>query len=133
MVIDLVNELGLSVGAGVENQKEFRMGDGKVIRALGKVITECAFAKEPNLRLRCIFYVLQCLITPLIMGMSFLDETQTLSKNRHRLQPRSYLPGAVMDFCGLDSPKRRLFCIAESQPMLVNADTGSEVDLISLA
>ena len=133
MVIDLANELELSVDAGAEHQKEFRMGNGKVIRALGKVMIDCAFAKEPNVRLRCIFYVFQRLVTPLILGMSFLDETETLSKNRHRLEPRSYVPRGLVDVCGLNSPRRRLFCIAESQPILANADTGSEVNLISLA
>lgn len=66
------------------------------------------------------------------MGMPFLDETQTLVKYQYRLQPRiipSFLP---IQLSSLNSPRQRLYCLIDSQPKLANADTGSEIDIMSL-
>lgn len=65
------------------------------------------------------------------MGIAFLDETETLVKYRHRLQPR--LLAGLPQLCSLNNPRCRLLCIVDSLPILVNADTGSDMDLISLA
>jgi hypothetical protein len=89
------------------------------------------FARETGTTIQCSFYVFQFLITPIIMGMAFLDSSKTLSANRHRLQPRLYQPRRPFRVCSLNNPKRRLRCLAESIPALANADTGSEIDLIS--
>ena len=133
MVMDLVLQLQLPINTSLEYQREFQLGNGNTIKALGVVITECSFAKEPAVQLQCLFYVFRTLIAPLIMGMSFLGETKTLSENRHRLQPRASIPRGLFELCSINNPRRRLACLAESQPALANADTGSEVDLISLA
>ena len=130
--VDIVNQLGTAVNSREEHQREFRLGNGKVIKALGRVTLDCSFAIGPHAQLSCSFYVFQFLITPLIMGMSFLDETETLSKYRHRLRPRSSVPRGIFQLCSINNPRRRLCCFAEGHPTLANADTGSEVDLISL-
>ncbi len=65
--------------------------------------------------------------------MAFLDQTETLSRNRHRLQLRNTPRDGPLQLCNLNNPKRSLICITESQRMLATADTGSEVDLISSA
>ena len=67
------------------------------------------------------------------MGMAFLDETETLSNKRYRLEPRLSLGGEPFENCSINNPTRRLLCIAATEPVLANADTGSEIDLLSLA
>ena len=66
------------------------------------------------------------------MGMPFLDETQTLVKYQNRFQPRIIPMYRPIQLNSLNSPRRRLYCLVESQPKLSNADTGSDLDLMSL-
>ena len=132
LVVDLMSRLSLSLDTSIEHRKVYRMADGTTIKALGRVSLGCAFTKDPDVQVFCVFYVLRHLIHPIIMGMAFLSETETLSKYRHRLHPRSKPIAGPLQVCSLSSPKRRLFCIIDpEQHVLANADTGSEVDLIS--
>ena len=132
---DLVSQLGLIMDPAPVHghEKEFRIANGKFVKALGRISVKCSFAKDPVMEFYCSFYVFQYLITPLIMGMSFLDTTETLAKYRYRLQPRGSPLAGPLQLCSLNSPRCRLFCHADMQAMLANADTGSEVDLMSLA
>ena len=128
---DLVSHLNLTIEDALEHRKEFRLANGNFVSALGRISIKCAFAKDPSIELCCTFYIFSQLITPIIMGMAFLDETETLVKYRHRLQPR-VLAGPPQ-LCSLNNPRCRLLCIVDSLPILVNADTGSDMDLMSLA
>ncbi|KAL9002109.1 MAG: hypothetical protein Q9188_004949 [Gyalolechia gomerana] len=132
MVLVLAQSLHLQLDSTPERQREFRMANGNLIKAIGRTMADCYFAKDPLVGLRCCFYVFEQLISPLIMGMPFLEETQTLASNRHRLEPRM-VPGALpFQLHSLDYPRRRLYCLADLQPKLANADTGSELDMMSL-
>jgi hypothetical protein len=83
------------------------------------------------------------------MGRAFLDDTETLTKHKHRLQPRTAPLRGPLVCASLNTPRRRLWCFAappgaattfrygdpswkQKYTTLVNADTGSELDLISL-
>lgn len=132
MMLDLAQSLNLQLDSTPEYQREFRMANGKYVKALGRTTANCCFAKDPMVELRCWFYVFQQLISPLIMGMAFLEETQTLERYRHRLEIRMIPRALPLQLCSLDYPRRRLYCLADSQPKLANADTGSELDLMSL-
>ncbi|KAL9025515.1 MAG: hypothetical protein Q9196_005673, partial [Gyalolechia fulgens] len=132
MMLDLAQSLHLQLDSTPEHQREFRMANGKLVKAVGRTMADCCFAKDPTVELRCLFYVFQQLISPLIMGMAFLEETQTLARNRHRLESRMIPRALPLQLCSLDYPRRRLYCLADLQPKLANADTGSELDLMSL-
>ena len=133
MLEDLAVSLGLQIDSAPEVQKEFRIANGKIVKALGRTTANCCFAKDRTVELRCFFYVFQHLISPLIMGMAFLDETETLAKYRHRLELRNISPTHPFQLCSLGYPRRKLYCLANSEPELATADTGSEIDLMSLA
>ena len=133
IVADLASRLSLEADTSPEHQKEFRMASGKMVKALGRIIMSCAFARDPTIQLCCVFYIFSSLISPLIMGMSFLKETETLSRNRHRLQAQSSPSAGPLQLCSLNSPRCRLYCVANGEPSLANADTGSEIDLLSLS
>ena len=132
MAINLVSQLGIDVDSALEHQREFRLGNGKAIKAVGRVTVDCAFAVDPHVQLSCIFYIFHSLIVPLIMGMSFLDETETLSKYRHRLRPSLSILRLNLQLCSINNPRRRLRCFIKGHSTLANADTGSDINLISL-
>ena len=129
---DVLSTLDLKMDTAPEHRKEFRVANGRSVWALGRITIKCAFAKDRTLELRCIFYVFKTLTSKLIMGMPFLDETQTLVKYQYRFQPRTIPSFGPVQLSSLNSPRRRLYCLVNSQPKLANADTGSEIDLMSL-
>ena len=132
MAMDLAKQLGIHVDTSPQHRQDFRLGNGKVVKALGRVKIGCAFARDAGLWHICLFYVFRVLITPVIMGMAFLEETETLSKNRHRFCHRPHIPRGVFQLCSLDNPRRRLVCLADGHLTMANADTGSDINLISL-
>ncbi|KAL8868813.1 MAG: hypothetical protein Q9174_004735 [Haloplaca sp. 1 TL-2023] len=134
MIAELADVLHANVERGPEFHKRFRTANGKIITALGRVIFDLAFALEPDTNVpQCAFYVFEKLTSPVLLGMTFLRWTDTLVKHRHRFQDIE--PHAVRPFqlCSLNSPRCRLYCRADLQTKLACADTGSELDLMSLA
>ena len=117
-------------------RRTFRFANGTTVEALGHVAFDCGFAEDvPPVKLSCTFYVFEKLVTDMIIGMSMLDETETLSKNKHRLTEVSVLAESLVSpvqLCSINNPKRRLGCTVGGQMVMANADTGSDLNLISL-
>ena len=130
---DLVLQLRLDFDTSPQHQKQFRIANGKYVKALGRIQVEVAFAKDRSTALYCAFYIFEHLVSPLIMGMEFLNKTETLIKNKHRLETLVSPTSGPIQMCSLNSPRCRLFCQANLEANLANADTGSEADLMSLA
>ena len=131
ILAELVNTLGISIDSSAESQKEFRVANGKIVKATGHIVMDCSFEKDPLTKFPCLFFVFTRLISPIIMGMAFLAKTETLNKHRYRLQPRSTSPRTRFQLCSLGCPRQQLHCLADDIPVLANADTGSEIDLLS--
>ena len=134
MTAELAFALNANVERASEFHKRFRVANGKIITAVGRVMFNLAFAREPDTNVPdCAFYVFEKLISPVLLGMTFLRWTDTLFKHRHRFQDIE--PHVVRPFqlCSLNSPRCRLYCRADLQTKLACADTGSELDLMSLA
>ena len=124
----------MNIWTDPNSQQDFRIANGKIVQSVGTTgLTSCFFAKDKEVEFSCMFFVFETLITPIIMGMSFLQETQTLSKNRHRLERLEFSSRAPVQSCFMNSPNQPLLCVLEGVPVLANADTGSNVNLISLA
>lgn len=66
------------------------------------------------------------------MGMDFLDSTETLTKHKFRLDKQKVPQHGICQISALNNPRRRLRCTAAREDILANADTGAEMDLISL-
>ena len=131
ILADLVKSLGIDIDSSPESQKEFRIANGKTVKATGHVVIDCSFEKDHLDKFPCLFFVFTTLISPIIMGMAFLAKTETLDKHRYRLQPRSTPPRTRFQLCSLDCPRQKICCLADGKPALANADTGSEIDLLS--
>jgi hypothetical protein len=126
-------ELNLVLDNDEQHRKEFRKPDGAIMIAIGRVAAACSFAKDQAVQMTCFFYVFKDLTSRLIMGERFLTRTETLNKHRDRLHPKERVPAGPLQVCAFNNPRKRLRCVVESKSILANADTGSEVDLISLA
>ena len=134
MDCDLASKLNLRLRAEKGDCKRFSMGNGKIVKALGRVRAVCAFAKEAYTKMKCWFYVFDELASPLIMGSQFLEKTKTLSDYVHRLEDCIPKPGTVpmVNLVGsTQHAKRRLTAYIDHRYTLINADSGSDLDLMS--
>lgn len=131
---NLADSLDLQIQQGKSGCKSFSLGNGKVVRSVGKVKATCAFAKETHTRVKCWFYVLNNLAAPLIMGSEFLEKTKTMSTFTNRLENRltdkKTMP--MLNFIGFThASKRRFAASIDGRQTHINADSGSDLDLMS--
>ena len=136
IALDLVNDLQLHIRRNESNRKTFSLGNGKVVRSVGMVKASCAFVKEAQTSMKCRFHVFEKLTSPLIMGLEFLEKTKTLSHFTGRLEDR--LPNAsivpMVNFIGsAQRAKRRFSALINDSHTYINADSGSDLDLMSFA
>jgi hypothetical protein len=123
--------LGLKDEIDNSNSELFTIANGKQIKSAGRVSVECAFARDSNVVKTCVFHVFTRLVVPLIMGAGFLRETETLSLYRNRLQERPWIASLPLRVMHIDGAKERFKCYIDGNEVLANADTGSEMDLMS--
>lgn len=130
----LADSLDLQIQPGKSGCKSFTLGNGKMVRSIGRITAWCAFAKETQTRVKCWFYVLKKLAAPLIMGSEFLEKTKTMSTFTNRLESR-ILGGKAMpmlNFIGFThASKRRFAASIDGRQTYINADSGSDLDLMS--
>lgn len=131
---DLASKLRLRLRNEKGDCKRFSMGNGKIVKARGRVKADCAFAKEAQTKMKCWFYVFDELASPLIMGSQFLEKTRTLSDHVHRLEDYILNPGILpmVNLIGsTQHAKRRFTAHINDRLTLINADSGSDLDLMS--
>jgi hypothetical protein len=133
MRASVASYMGLPVSRRKEHRKSFRVANGRNVEAVGRVSIWSCFPDEPWKEMRLDFYILPRVITPVIMGMSFLTDKNILSENRHRLLPRKLKRRGPFQVSLLNSPKTRLRCVVQSETTSGYPDTGSEVDLMALS
>jgi len=127
---DVADKLGLKVCQEPSDIKSFETGDGRILKSIGRTTIDCSFWKEPGRKMRCVVYVFEKLITPLIMGRKFLESTETLTRHQNRLVDRPPRAG-VCRVMHLSRPKRRMRCYIDSDLVNANPDTGAEMELVS--
>ena len=131
---DLSDNLKLQIRQCKSDRKTFTLGGGKVVRSVGRVKATCAFAKESQTKMKCWFYVIDKLAAPLIMGSEFLEKTKTMSEFTHRLEDRlaCATPMPMLNMIGsTHASKRRFAASIDGRPTYINADSGSDLDLMS--
>ena len=136
MASKLAEDLKLHIRTKESDRKSFSMGTGKVQRAIGRVRAWCAFAKESGTKMKCWFYVLPKLASPLIMGSQFLRDTKTMSHFTHRLEdqlPCTPIAPMVNLISSTQQAKRRLVAFIDDRQTYINADSGSHINLMSSA
>lgn len=68
---DFANKLGLKVRCDPSDMKPLEKWDCRILKSIGRTTMDCSFWKEPGRKIRCVVYVFEKLITPLIMGRKF--------------------------------------------------------------
>ena len=131
--LQLVQSLGIPVSTHENDQKEFSLANGKMIRSIGRILWPCNFARGTRsfLPLDVLFYVFETLATPIIMGMMFLEATETFSQYRDRLEEIIVPQNQAFRVHSIGSPRRHLLCRLADDLVFVNADSGADLDLIS--
>jgi hypothetical protein len=131
---DLARTLGLHIYQQEVDRKKFVLANGKIIESVGRCEAPCNFGTESHnvlSRFICTFYVFQNLASQLLMGASFLGDTETLTKNRDRLVKRPLGLFRALRVRHLGSVRERLSCEVDGKALLATPDTGAELDLVS--
>lgn len=131
---ELTQALGLTIVEAADEKRQFMLANGKIVEAVGQVATHCSFGIESSqisASMSCIFHVFLRLASPIIMGMAFLEQTETLTKHRDRLVriPRPSLQ--ALQVYSVGRPKKNLWCSVDKNLTFVTPDSGSEVDLMA--
>ncbi|KAF4999850.1 hypothetical protein FDECE_11381 [Fusarium decemcellulare] len=130
----LAKELKLDVEPAGAEPRRFSVANGNIVPAIGQVSINCKFAAgTPSATpiLTCVFQVFNALAVPLIMGMDFLHETETLSKHTDRLVEQLIPDIQSLRVNSVGSPKRSIMCRLDEAVGCATVDTGSDLDLVS--
>jgi aspartyl protease len=130
---DLVKALGLRIQRAAEDKKQFSLANGKTVGAVGRVTTRFSFASGSSRASppECIFYVFSSLAVPVIMGMEFLKQTETLTKHTDRMTEQTMPTMQALRVNSLGKAKQNLVCRLGPYTGLASTDTGSDIDLVS--
>lgn len=126
----------VSIGAIIDRspgkQHTFVNAVGKSFRSLGETTMEVSFLDDPSKKIWQTFTLFQNCAAPLVIGDPFLRMTETLTKFRYRLKKVTCTVKRCWRVCYMDVPRRQLSCAIDGHSVFANADTGSEIDLVSL-
>lgn len=130
----LARKLGLKVDMSI--QTELRIINGTSMLCAGITTATCRFGKSPESdseTLRCTFHVVREMASALIMSRQFLQETQTLTHYRHRLVQSVLSISNLFSIRSLGCTQERVMCTLDGKDVQALADSGSDVDAMSLA
>ncbi|KAI1402247.1 hypothetical protein F4819DRAFT_455526 [Hypoxylon fuscum] len=132
--LEMARCLGLPIEPYQPTDGYFCMANGRAIRSVGIMITNCSFGTgTPCEELQCVFHVFSTLAVPLIMGLQFLELTETWTRHRDRLVEEATPTVQVPRVCSVGGPKKSLACDLDGYASLANVDTGSDLDFVSEA
>ena len=127
-------ELGYSVTPSLDDGRSFQLPNGSVIKPVGHVDVTVQFARhvgpEPT-SMTCRFNVFKNLALPVLIGMTFLQATQTITKYTSRMVDLPMTWKRSLRLCALGSATNQVSCIVDGRRVSAAADTGSEIALIS--
>lgn len=131
--LDLVRETGLSLIYVDKLCTTFVLANGKTVQSIGQVATKLAFARPSagSPVMDCLFHVFQTLAVPPIVGMGFLEETETLTAHQDRLFEELMPAIQNLSVSSVGRPRRQLLCQIDHHVSLATADTGSDLDVVS--
>jgi hypothetical protein len=132
---EFATEHKIQVRRGKNDKKLFELGNGAYVKSLGRARIPCSLAKGSFPSRKQWFHVLANCAVPLIMGRSFLEESQILTKNRHLLErcPPELLSVSSLKFIGSPRNRSGMGISLNGRVLMATPDTGSDLNLISLA
>jgi hypothetical protein len=127
-------EMGCTVVSSPELETRFQLPNGKVIKAIGQVDVQVRFARHVDSKatsVTCRFNVFENLSLPVLMGMTFLQATETITKYTSRLVDLPTTWKRSLRLCALGNATNQVSCIVDGRRVSAAADTGSDIALIS--
>jgi hypothetical protein len=113
-----------------QNKEWFKMGNGKACRSIGRVRASCTLLEESTFEWRWFHVLAKCAI-PLIVGMSFIQEAEIFTCQKHLLTdyPPNIMAMPTLKLIG--SPQSWISFAADGSFLVGCADTGSDLDFMS--
>ncbi|KFY99854.1 hypothetical protein V500_01251 [Pseudogymnoascus sp. VKM F-4518 (FW-2643)] len=126
-------EHGLRIRRRAKDKKRFEVGNGDAVWSIGRVSETVGLPGSPLWQKKRQFYVLENCPVPLVMGMEFLREAEILTKYRYLLENCPAEMCNISSLLWIGSPRNRLRCTLDGRQLEAVADTGSDLNLMSLA
>lgn len=121
----------IQVRRGPESRSTYKLANGRSVRSRGIAVVRWKFGEKEVEEYKLEFHILPDCVYDVIIGQEFLEASDTLSANRHRLQLQESTPRDVryVNLCG--SPCQTLLGFIDGEPIGALPDTGSEVNIMS--
>jgi len=78
------------------------------------------------------FHVLKKCAVPIILGLDFITKIKLFTQNKHLLEDCLFSFGDIAAFKWIGSPQQRTNFVADGKSLTAGADTGSDLDFMSL-
>jgi len=135
----LATRLGLHIDRDLldDGDRAFALANGKVVQSLGIASLRCAFGAPGVVNsasaetAELVAHVFESLAVPAIIGAAFLEETETFTKHRNRLVEELMPAMQSLRVSAVGKPRKGLICRLDTFVGCANADTGSDLDLVS--
>ncbi|KAH6629702.1 hypothetical protein C7974DRAFT_395038 [Boeremia exigua] len=135
MTLDAAEKLGYKLDENSSHIGSFELPNGKIIRSLGRVVAQVQFASGDDAGsevMPCWFNIFEKLAIPVLVGMTFLDFTETLTRFRSRLRDLpSRCSQQYFRLCAVGSQTNSVSCVIDGRQAQAQADTGANISLIS--
>lgn len=123
---------GILVQRGEADKSIFKLGSGKLIQSVGRALVPLRiFGDSQSIEHRW-FDVLAKSPVPLILGLDFIRKFKLFTQNKHLLVDCPYNFGNLSILKWIGSPQERINFVADGRSLIAGADTGSNLDLMSL-
>jgi hypothetical protein len=107
------------------------LGTGKCISSIGRAYVPLNLLGDNTSKEYCWFDVLAKCPVPLIIGLEFVRKIQLYTKNKHLLV-ESPFNFSMPTLKWIGTPKGRIEFMADGKTLMGGADTGSDLDFMSL-
>ncbi len=131
MTAAFAKEHGLEIQQSEIDKDMFIVGNGQYTKSIGKTLVPCRLLGGVSNQ-SCWFHVLAKCSVPIIMGIGFLRKIQLYTKHKHLLVDYPFSYGNIPSFKWIGSPKGTMEFSANGHLLAACADTGSDLDLMSL-
>jgi hypothetical protein len=127
-------EMGYIINPSPDPKAGFELPNGKIIKAVGYVIVAVQFARQVGseaAEMTCRFNVFERLALPVLIGMTFLQATETITKYTSRMVDLPTTWKRSLRLCAVGNATNQVACTIDGRRVSAAADTGSEIALVS--
>jgi hypothetical protein len=133
MSLGLAQRLGYSIDRTEQDRGQFQLPTGKIIESIGRVTAQVQFAQGEGCKtstFTCYFNVFSQLALPALIGMAFLNATETLTTYTSRLATLPTGWKRSLRLCAVGNATNEVTCVLNGREVKATADTGAEIALV---